>query len=330
MSSKCPSCEGSRDRTLVEERRDPIGGVLYRLQRCGACGLVFSEPREPVGPDWYETAAPLRAAEKRSATVADWRFERFLDAGLPPGKVLDVGCGDGAFLALARERGWSGVGVDYEARMIDLARARGVDAHAQDFGAFLRARASKEFDAVVLFDVLEHAGEPRELLERVKPVLKRGGHLAVTFPDDARPRFFGREEWDYPPHHFTRWTAAALRAFLEREGFAVVDLYSFGPSARWFSEMMFFEWIAPPVLALARRLLFGREASGTLTQLYASSGPAAGGGLADKSRRQRLVDAFRLACRVVTYPAGFVLALAGRVLRPGAGEHLYCLARYEA
>jgi SAM-dependent methyltransferase len=328
MSSKCPACEGARGFAFVEERRDPIDGVLYRLQRCETCGVVFSEPRDPVAPGWYEKAAPLRAVEARSTASTDWRFERFLGAGLTPGKVLDAGCGGGGFLAAARARGWTGVGVDHEERMVALARARGLDAHAQDFETFLKQRAAKEFDAVVLFDVLEHAAEPRELLEAIKPVLKRGGHAAVTLPNDARPALFGREIWDYPPHHFTRWAPAALRSFFEREGFAVADLHTYGPSAAWFSEQIFFEWIAPPLLALARRVLFG-GASGTLTELYAAvppDGPKPA--LADKSRRQRLVDALRFACRAFTYPAGLALMLVYR-LAGRDGEHLYCLARYE-
>jgi SAM-dependent methyltransferase len=325
----CPACGGARDLDLVEERRDPIGGVLYRLYRCGTCGLVFSEPRDPMSQEWYEKAAPLRVQELRAAPKSDWRFRRFLDAGLAPGKLLDVGCGGGGFLALAAERGWKGVGVDHHESALALARERGLDVYAQDFGPFLKGRAAKEFDAVALFDVLEHAPEPRELLAAIKPVLKRGGHLVVTFPNDSRPGLFGREEFDYPPHHFTRWTAGALRSFLEDAGFTVVRLDSVGPSALWFSEEIFSAWIAPPLVRLARRVLFGKKAEGTLSQLYASA-PGSSSGLADKSRRQKLVDAFKYACRVVTAPMGLVLALIYRVFRRDSGEYLYCLARYDA
>ncbi len=326
----CPACGGVRESAFVEERRDPIGGVLYRLYRCSACALVFSEPRDPVGPEWYEKSAPLRALENRAEPESDWRFRRFLDAGLEPGRVLDVGCGDGGFLSAAAARGWKGVGVDYESRMIALARAKGLDAHAQDLGDFLKKRAAKEFDAVVLFDVLEHAPDPRALLALIRPVLRRGGRLAVTFPNDSRPILFRREEYDYPPHHFTRWNAAALRNFLERDGFAIERLETAGPSVRWFSEILFDGLIAPWALALARRVLFGAKAEGTLTDLYsASAAPsAAAPALADKSRRQSLVNAFKYSCRVVTYPLGAVLAAAYR-LRKDSGEHLYCLARYE-
>ncbi len=333
----CPSCEGSRAAVFVEERRDHVGGVSYRLYRCSQCGLVYCDPRDPVGPEWYEKAAPRRAVETRSAPRRDARFAWFLGAGLPPGRLLDVGCGGGGFMTAASARGWTATGVDYEERMIALARAEGRDAYCQDFRAFLKGRSAKEFDAVVLFDVLEHDPEPRGLLAAIKPVLKRGGHIAVTLPNESRPAWFGREDFDYPPHHFTRWNVDALRSFLQREGFTVVDLRTVGPSVRWFSEVMFYGLIAPSAVRAARRALFGPQSEGTLTDLYAVASPAppdaAPDGLkiylADPARRQRAANIFKYACRVLTYPVAAVLALACR-LRPRSGEYLYCLARYDA
>lgn len=330
----CPACEGVRDLALVEQWRDPVAGVFYRLHRCGTCGLVFSDPREAVGSDWYAKSAPLRAQEARPPAAGDWRFLRFLDAGLREGRVLDVGCGDGGFLSLSSARGWHSVGVDYDSRVIALAQAKGLDAHAGDYADFLKSRSAKEFDAVTMFDVLEHAAEPRALLELIKPVLKRGGHLAITFPNEGRPILFHREEYDYPPHHFTRWNVRALRGFLEGQGFAIVTLETVGPSTRWFSEILFDALIAPYAVAWARSLLFGPEAKGPITVLYAAGNSGkerpsgAKGFFLQKSRRQALVNVFKSACRIFTYPAGAALSLVYHLKR-NSGEYLYCLARYE-
>lgn len=335
-SSSCPACANSRDLAFVEERRDPIGGVVYTLRRCQNCGLIFSDPRDPVGPDWYEKSAPLRAVEARGNPHDDSRFTWFFSSDLFPGRLLDLGCGDGGFLSEAVTCGWKAVGVDYESRMIALAREKGLDAHAQDFETFLKGRAAKEFDVVTLFDVLEHTGEPREMLTMIKPVLKRGGHLAITFPNANRPAWFGRESFDYPPHHFTRWTPAALKNFLEREGFSVVEMKTPGPSVRWFSEVIFHGVISPAAIGLVKRILFGRQTHGSLTSLYeaspATDSPSVQGPikkyLAEPDRRRVAANVFRYAARFLTYPIGAVLVLACR-LRRGSGEYLYCLARFE-
>ncbi|MDE2511648.1 MAG: hypothetical protein KGL74_11055, partial [Elusimicrobia bacterium] len=88
---------------------------------------------------------------------------------------------------------------------------------------------------------------------------------------------------------------------------------------------LYYALIAPPALALARRLLFGAGAEKTVTELYAGGAP---GALSDGSRRRRLATAFKRTCRVVTYPVGALLALIWR-LKPDGGEYLYALARRE-
>jgi len=291
--------------------------------------VVFSEPRQAVGPEWYEKAAPLRAQEKKAPPESDWRFKMFLKESLPPGRLLDVGCGEGGFLALAQRGGWKGVGFDYEKRMIDLAKARGVEVHAVDFSAFCRSRAAGEFDAATLFDVLEHTPEPRELLALVRPLLKKGGHIALTLPNALRPLPFVREQHDYPPHHFTRWTPEAMKAFLEREGFVVLRQDAGRLKLGYLSDHIYFYALMPAALRLAKRLLFGKKDDGrTVAELYAETGAA--GALSDRSRRQALVDALKLALRLFTWPAAALMWLYYRATRRLPGDCLYTLARRES
>ena len=279
----------------------------------------------PPPPGWYEKAAPLRARESRAAPAADWRFAAFLREPLKPGRLLDAGCGGGEFLALAQGAGWSGVGFDYEERMIARARARGVEAHASTFEDFCASRREGEFDAAVLFDVLEHTPEPAELVDRLAPLLKPGGVLAVTLPNARRPLPFVREEHDYPPHHFTRWTPEALRGFLERRGFEVARQDAAALKVSYLSDHLYFYALMPLALGLAKRLLFGAKAEGkTITQLYAEN---PGGALADKSSRQELVDLAKAVLRLVTWPAALAMWCWYSATRPLCGDCLYTLAR---
>lgn len=326
----CPACGGKGPFEKVEDWHDPVGGKDYSIHSCSGCDVQFSEPRTPVGADWYEKAAPLRALEARGDPRHDWRFLTFLAEPLRPGRLLDVGCGDGAFLAFAQSRGWSGLGFDYETRMVALAAARGVEAVASDFEGFCRGRPAGEFDAAVLFDVLEHTPEPARLLALLRPLLKEGGHLAITLPNASRPIPFRREQHDYPPHHFTRWSPSAMRGFLERNGFVVERQDAGHLRVDYVCDHLFFFGFMPWALGLAKALLFGRGKTGTVTELYAAKGAsraAEPGGLSDPLVRARLTGWLRFLFRAAAGPAALLLTAYYRATRERPGDCLYTLAR---
>ncbi|MDX6768227.1 MAG: class I SAM-dependent methyltransferase [Elusimicrobiota bacterium] len=327
----CPACAGPGPFAKVEDWRDPVAGGAYSLHECPSCGVVFSEPRVAVGAQWYEKAAPLRAREAKAEPAKDWRFVTFLAEPLAPGRLLDVGCGDGAFLALAQTKGWKGLGFDYETRMIERGRGHGVEIVSADFETFCKGRAPGEFDAATLFDVLEHTPEPARLLALLRPLLKEGGRLAITLPNARRPIPFRREQHDYPPHHFTRWSPEAMRAFLEKNGFVVERQDAGHLRVDYLSDHLFFFGLMPFALGAAKAALFGRRKEGTVSELYAAAGGAAAapepGSLADPALRARLVDWLKLLAKPLTWPAAFVMTAYYRATRELSGDCLYTLAR---
>lgn len=329
----CPACGSAIGLRLVEDHRDRVGGETYRILSCPDCGVVSSEPRAAVSAEWYAKQAPARVETARDprhgpAPEADWRFREFFSDRLPPGRLLDVGCGTGGFMELAAGRGFRPTGFDYDRRVVDEAKARSLDAHCADFDEFVAGRQEREFDLLTLFDVLEHTPEPAWFLRRLKPLIKPGGHLAVTLPNAQRPLPFGREEHDYPPHHFTRWTPVALRQFLEREGFAVVRQNARALHLRYLSDHLFFYRFMPGALALARRLLLKGAADGrTISEAYAAGAASGGGLLADQAGRQRIVDAARFCFQVLAAPATAVQRAWYLRRQPESGDCLYTLAR---
>ena len=331
--SGCPACCSSTPRTPVEEHWDPIGAKKYLVVSCPECGVVSSEPREAVGADWYAKSAPIRDRESRPAPESDWRFLQFFSDKLPPGRLLDVGSGDGGFMRLAAAAGFTPTGFDYDERVTAQARAQGLDAHATEFSTFCAGRKPGEFDVLTMFDVLEHTPEPSWFLETLKPLLKPGGSIAITFPNGLRPLPWRREEHDYPPHHFTRWTPDALKGFLERHGFDVVRQEAGTLKLRYLSDHFFFYVVMPRLLALARRVLFGKSADGkaaTITELYGSSKGASAGVLGDKLRRQRLVNAALFVFRILFFPVAVAMKMYYTLREPRSGDCLYTLARRRA
>lgn len=111
------------------------------------------------------------------------RIEELKQLGIKKGNILDIGCAYGYFLKECEKNRFSTFGVDISSYAIKIAekncsgklRVLDVDNHNLPFKSSL-------FDAVTLFDVLEHLENPYKLLREVFRVLKRGGIVYIHFP----------------------------------------------------------------------------------------------------------------------------------------------------
>ncbi|MGH7898911.1 MAG: class I SAM-dependent methyltransferase, partial [Candidatus Binatia bacterium] len=104
--------------------------------------------------------------------------------GVSPGRLLDVGCGDGRETMRFRDLGWKVQGVDTDPLAAERARARcGLDVRV---GSLESSRLAPEtFDAVILSHVLEHALDPLGLLREALRLLEPGGRLVAITPNGA-------------------------------------------------------------------------------------------------------------------------------------------------
>jgi SAM-dependent methyltransferase len=183
--------------------------------------------REAVWRAVPEDARPERFAARRS----------FLLTHVAAGeRVLDLGCGDGAFAAELAAAGCSVVAVDVAAEAVRRARARvpGLDARVAEEGAPLPLEEDA-VDVVWAGEVLEHVADVVGLLADVRRVLRWGGALLVTTPYHGRVlvaalALRGRfdERFDPRADHLRFFTARSLRALLEDAGFADVDVRAMG------------------------------------------------------------------------------------------------------
>jgi SAM-dependent methyltransferase len=229
----CPLC-GANEPTLWRWGYDRLHGQpgWFRLVRCRRCGLVYLNPRPTAAalrafyPDDYVSyrrplaaEPPLRAWERRLGLA---RRCRVITRRAPPGRLLDVGCGTGDFLLAMVERGWRCIGVELQPHAIRQARRQGLWVLPGDLlDAPLRPDS---FDAVTLWDVLEHLPQPRATLERVHALLRPGGLLAVTVPrlDSPEARLFGSYWAGFDvPRHLTVFTRATLERMLHVAGFRI-------------------------------------------------------------------------------------------------------------
>ncbi len=154
-----------------------------------------------------------------------------------PGRILDLGCGTGLFLSVARRRGWEPFGVDESREATNWARDHfGLDPWVQTFESF--AGEGRTFDVITGWDVIEHSRDPVALLEVARECLAPGGIVALSTPNQRSMldvvagllyrvtggRITGPLEKFYIEQHFLYFTPDSFRACLERAGLDVVQL----------------------------------------------------------------------------------------------------------
>ena len=96
-------------------------------------------------------------------------------------RVLDLGCGDGAFLArLSEERGAIGVGVDIDPANLVTAVSRGLDVIQEDINDGLHCFTTNRFDVVILAHALQELTHPHIALQRMVDI---ADEAIVSFPN---------------------------------------------------------------------------------------------------------------------------------------------------
>lgn len=249
-----------------------FGDVLYRdltdavffapgkwsIRRCPnpACGLLWLDPM-PVAEDLpaaYE-GYYTHGEERKPALYAGGRFlyKLVTDAALwftgipserrrsklmfiedvPPGRLLDVGCGYGTFLAAMKRRGWHVAGIDFDPAAVEAARKTyGIDVRVGTIDSV--KPAGPVYDVVTASHVVEHVPDPISFLCKCRELLRPGGLLVLKTPnaDSFGSRRYG---WAWrglePPRHLHIFTLGSLQACARRAGLSVARCFTSSAAA---------------------------------------------------------------------------------------------------
>lgn len=232
----CPLCGGAW-----------VTPVFYPpLARCGGCGLVFRNlPRvqelvQEEFDDRYQWPEDEQRIQERRRSL----YREFLARHRPaPGRnrLLDVGCGTGEFLLLARAEGWDVMGIEIAKAGVEAARKAGLPVHLGSLTALDLPESS--FDLVTLWNVLDYAPDPVEQARAAHRILPPGGVLVARVVNLAPhaalyrasrllrwwPRLAASLARQYFFNHVS-FSARTLRQTLERAGFEEIEVVNSLPT----------------------------------------------------------------------------------------------------
>lgn len=239
----CPMGCGTDD-AVVLRGRDRLHGLPgeFTLVRCRSCGLLRTTPRptpESIGfyyPGSYRPYQSTRVEAMSGASPAPprgGRLRRWLREPkthilppMPPGRLVEIGCGSGGFMDRLAERGWEVEGVEFSPDAAEAARALGYLVHV---GALEQTRDPvKPYDLVVGWMVVEHLHDPIGALRKLARWTKPGGWLAISTPDAGSLEFklFG-DAWYalHLPNHLFLYSVDTLRNVLARAGWRMERVF---------------------------------------------------------------------------------------------------------
>jgi 2-polyprenyl-3-methyl-5-hydroxy-6-metoxy-1,4-benzoquinol methylase len=144
------------------------------------------------------------------------------------GRLLDVGCGNGAFLDRMRSLGWHVQGVEVDRKAAKVAK--------ETFGLPVFVGTLEEakypccyFDAITLSHVIEHVYDPVVLLKRCYRILKPEGHLVALTPNISsigHMRFKRYWRGLEPPRHLHLFSPSSLKSIASQAGFQKAAIWT--------------------------------------------------------------------------------------------------------
>lgn len=154
-------------------------------------------------------------------------------------RILDLGCGNGAFSHHLQRSGYRVLGCDADAGGIALARQGDSGAEFRQFSVYddPQSLGTAGFDAVVATEVVEHLFHPSALPRFAAAVLKPGGRLVVTTPYHGYLKNLLLSlagKWDshhtalWDGGHIKFWSRRTLTQLLEANGFEVIGFAGAG------------------------------------------------------------------------------------------------------
>lgn len=151
---------------------------------------------------------------------------------LKPGRLLDVGCGNGAFLLRAQAAGWIAEGIEPDAVAANQARMHGLVVFEDSIANFM---PKDRYDVITLAHVIEHLHDPLAMFRACAALLRPGGTFWIATPNiESIGRRLFADAWQplETPRHLVMPSPTALVTMLRDAGFVDISFIRRGRGSR--------------------------------------------------------------------------------------------------
>jgi 2-polyprenyl-3-methyl-5-hydroxy-6-metoxy-1,4-benzoquinol methylase len=217
----------------------------HRVVICENCGLVFLNPQhsEEDYDRFYsnQPTSPVKSADyikqnynniKKLTDLRDFilaNADRSAISGLP--KLLDIGCGHGAFLYCFKDSGFELFGLEPGEGAAKFARE---ELGLKIYESMLddNSLPSEEFDIITALALIEHVNDPLDALKKIRRLLRPGGYLFLTTPDFKTMVLRRGISNFFKFVHTFYFTETTLGSLMEQAGFKVLKSWTKPPSLK--------------------------------------------------------------------------------------------------
>lgn len=223
--SQCPNCKSSQITTLR-------GYKAHYLSKCKKCGLVFSHTL----PN-YEEIVNVYDNYSRDDYLSDVTIKRYnelldsFEKYRKTNKLLDIGCGIGYFLEVAKQRGWEVYGTEFSDKAVEICKEKGINMFQ---GALTKDTYNEnEFDIITTFEVIEHISNPHEIMQYIPLFLRPKGLFYLTTPNyNSLIRILQKNQWDVfaYPEHLDYYTKRSIKSLLKAYHIQPIFIHTHGLS----------------------------------------------------------------------------------------------------
>lgn len=200
---------------------------LVRGYLAESLGINFDKNSLSVGYILFNLFPPLRYKLDRfgrNLTIKNFSKK---------GKLLDLGCGAGDFLNIAKQMGWDSCGCDFDPIIIEQCKNKGLNVRLGGLDSFHK---DEMFDVITMNHVIEHVIDPQQTIKDCFKKLNQDGCLWIGTPNPQASvaKAFGKN-WVglHPPYHLCIPSQAELLRWLDEAGFQNIKILDRGPHAKF-------------------------------------------------------------------------------------------------